>query len=184
MNRVKVGWSGLSGLPGLSTFYVGTGITDMTPIRNFFDAWKTFVPTALQWQIANSGDQIQEATGVIVGSWSGPAQATVIGAGGAGGYAAPVGAEVRWDTSAIIDGRRIRGRTFMVPILGALYDSSGTIATATLTSMQTAASALVTALAGEMKVWHRKNAKGPGANATVTSALVPDKAYVLRRRRD
>jgi hypothetical protein len=181
MNRVRVVWSGLGGLPGLSTFYMDTATSDPTAIRTFFDAIKTQFPSPLTWQVENSGDKVNEINGEIVGSWAGPAQ-TVVSGISAAAYSAPSGAIVRWITGAVVDGRRPTGRTFLVPLLSSAYDSSGTLSSTAVTTIQGAATALVSALA--LKVWHRPKAGTGGQALVITSALVPDKAYVLRRRRD
>lgn len=182
LNRVRVLWQNFSGAPGYTNHYVGSLVTAQTAIRQFYQDTSTFYPTGLTVSVPSSGDQINEATGQIIGSWSGSAQTNVTGTG-AGNYSGPSGAIVNWRTSLVVNGRRPMGRTFLVPLVVANYDNSGTLASATVTGIQNAANALITALAGELKIWHRPDTKGPGVGATVISAQVPDMAAVLKSRR-
>jgi hypothetical protein len=184
MNRVRVTWNGVTGLPGISTFYVGSGVTDQAPIRTFFDSIKALFPSIISFQVANTGDQLQEATGQITGGWAGPSQAVVNGGSVGSNFAAPTGMLVKWLTTAVVDGRRPVGKTYLVPIDRSVYDINGTPTSASITTIQNAATALIVALAGELKVWHRKNTKGAGIAFNVLAAQVPDKVVVLRSRRD
>jgi len=185
MNRVRVVWSNWPGAPGYSNFYVGTTITDHTPIRTFFDAIKAYVPAAVTWTVPTSGDQISEATGLITGAYS----ATVTGGavtgaiGNTGAYPGNAGAQIQWQTSAIIAGRRPLGKTFLVPGYSAMFDSNGSLATAAQAAILAAGTALIAAFSGELKVWSRPRPSLAGANVTVTSARVPDLAISLRSRR-
>ena len=183
LNRCRVVLSGAAGLPGIATHYFGSSVTDMSAVRTFWDALKANFPNSVNIQVPSSGDTINEATGAITGAWSGPAQAVLQGLGGVGSYLSTAGVMIRWTTPEVIQGRRPIGKTFLVPAMTGLFDSAGTIANATLTSYQAAAAALIAAYAGEMKIWHRPNAKGPGTAATITAAAVPDKQVVLRSRR-
>lgn len=185
MNRVRVIWSNWPGAPGYSNFYVGTTITDHTPIRTFFNSLNGILPSAVTITVPTSGDQISEATGLITGSYS----ATVTGgpvsgaAGNSGAYAGMAGGQVQWQTSAVINGRRPLGKTFIVPLYSSGFDANGSLSPTALTTLQTAAAALITALSGELKVWSRPKPSIAGANVTVTSARVPDLAIALRSRR-
>jgi hypothetical protein len=75
------------------------------------------------------------------------------------------------------------GRTFLVPLASGAFENNGTLATTTLATLNAAATQLITDLAGELKVWHRPNAAGPGSNVTVLTAQVPDMAAVMKSRR-
>lgn len=182
MNRVRVLWQNFPGAPGYSNHYVGSAVLAQTAIRSFYDAVKAFLPNNMTIQVPSTGDQINEADGKITGAWSGAAQ-SVVTCTGVGNYAGPAGLAINWRTALVIDGRRPMGRTFLVPIVGSSTETNGTIATATLATVQTAADTLISALAGELKCWHRPNAKGPGANVTVITAQIPDQVAVLRTRR-
>lgn len=185
MNRCRVALTGVAGLPGVATHYFDTSVTDVSPIRVFWDTVKATFPTSMQIQVANSGDTIDAATGAIVGAWSGPAQAVVAGSGGAGSWMSTAGIAVEWICPDPINGRRPLGKTYLVPMMSALADSSGTIVNTTVTSYQAAGLALVQSLGGggTLKVWHRPVNGVGGAAAAVSNCRVPDKQVILRSRR-
>lgn len=184
LQRHRTTWTGFVGGPGVTTLYWsdGTG-PNLTAWNAFLTAIVGRFPTVVTWQSQNSGDRLDEATGAIVGSWSGTAQSAVVGTG-AGSYSAPVGSVVNWRTAGIVGGKRVRGRSFLVPMAGAAYDSDGTIAAAALTTLRTALATFVTAAAADLRVWHRPVDGAGGSQHVVTAADIPDKAAVLRSRRD
>lgn len=182
LRRLRVTWDGLGGLPGLSTFYYGVASPNVSDCVAFFTAIKALVPTALSWTIPSSGDEIDDATGQLTGSWLGSGGGTVTGTGGNTPYAAGVGARVVWNTTTIVNGRRLKGATFLAPLLAAKFDASGTIDNAALTTLQTAASAF--AASGVAKeIWHRPVGGVGGTSAPINDALVPDRVTSLRSRR-
>lgn len=182
MNRVRVLWQGFPGAPGYSNHYVGSLVTAQSAIRAFYATVAPYLPNNLTLTIPASGDQVSEATGKIIGVWSGTPQ-TVVTATGSGNFSGSSGAIVNWRSSAIVNGRRPIGRTYLVPIIAGSYDATGTLATATLAGIQGAADALIVALAGELKVWSRPTATIAGSANAVITAQVPDMAAVLRTRR-
>jgi len=89
---------------------------------------------------------------------------------------------VRWNTDSIVGGRRLKGRTFLLPIESVNYDSAGTLVTACLNNFQTAANTLEAV--GKLLIWHRPQQGGSdGVVGPVTSATVPDRVAWLRTRR-
>lgn len=175
-------WDGLGGLPGVSTFYYPSSAPSLSGLTAFFTAIKALVPSAMSWNIPNSGDTIDMATGELVGGWLGSGGGTVTGTGGSGTYAAGVGARIQWNTLGIVDGRRVRGATFIAPILGSNFDSQGTIASASLTTLQTAASALA-ASGVAWGIWSRPTPSRAGTFHATNDAFVPDRVTSLRTRR-
>lgn len=184
LNRVRVALTGASGLPGVSTFYFDSTTVDMTALRTFWVAVGPFMPTGVSIQVPNSGDQFNEATGLITGTWSGPAQTAVAASGGAGAYLSTAGPMIRWTPNGVVDGRRPIGKTFLVPYIAGGFSSAGGILGANVTTLTTAATNLLTAYGGSMKLWHRKNAKGAGTQLTILSGACTGKQVVLRSRRD
>lgn len=89
---------------------------------------------------------------------------------------------MRWITGAVIGGRKLRGRTFLVPFLADQFDTSGTINNTTVTTHQTAGNVL--AATGKLQIWKRPSPGGSnGTSALVTAAVMPDKVTSLRSRR-
>jgi hypothetical protein len=156
----------------------------MTALRTFWDAVKATFPNTMQIGVPNAGDTINEDTGQIQGAWSGPAQASIQGTGGVGSFLSTAGAMIRWTTPQVVNGRRPIGKTFLVPAMTSVFSSSGQIASATLTSLQSAATALVVAYAGELKTYHRPKAGHGGVGCTITAGTAIGKQVVLRSRRD
>lgn len=182
LNRVKVNWTGWPGAPGVSTFYVSTTITDLTPLKTFFSAVSAYIPTAVVLDFPNVGDVVEEATGLITGAWAGPA-VTSQSCTGSGNYAGNAGAVINWRTTLLVAGRRVKGRTFLVPLVTTAYDSGGSLSAGFISSVNAAAAALITGWAGGLKVWSRPRPTIAGAQATVLTGTVPDLAVSLRTRR-
>lgn len=183
MRRLRVTWTGLGGLPGLSTFYYGVASPNVSDCVAFFNAIKSQFPTGLVWDIPSSGDELDDATGTLTGGWLGTGGGQVAATGSAASWAAGVGVRVRWDTNVINNGRRVRGGTFLTSCVAPLYDNGGSISTASLAIFQTAASNY--AASGVAKgVWSRPTTTSPGLYAAINTATVPDKVTMLRSRRD
>lgn len=184
LNRCRVSLSGAAGLPGVATHYFDASVTDVTPIRVFWDTVKSAFPTSVNIQVANSGDTIDPADGKIIGAWSGPAQAVITGTG-SGSWLSTAGIVVEWICSTPVNGRRPLGKTFIVPAVVLMFDASGTVTNTVVTSFQAAGLALVQTLGGggALSIWHRPKGTAPGLDCRVSNARVPDKQVVLRSRR-
>ena len=179
-----VAWSGFLGAPGYSVFYAEPGQAVMARIREFFEGIKSVIPAGITLTFPSSGKTIDAATGDQIGSWTGSAQQSVVGAA-SGVFSAASGAVVHWHTATLWRGRLIRGRTFLVPLSGLAYDVNGTLEPGALTLIQTVANGLVNTTSGHMVIWARPNPlttrpeKG-GFKGSVISASVVDKVAVLK----
>jgi hypothetical protein len=191
LHRVRARWSGFQGSPGFSNFYFDTAaLPNLGALRTFFDSSKGFWAPGVSVQIENTGDTISDQDGSLQGSWSTTSVFSVDSAG-TGGYAGAAGAVVHWNTSTVVRGRRLRGRTFLVPMNSSAYDTSGTISSGLKTNLEGAAAAMVSALGSTFRIWSRP-LRNPttgaitanGTNSAVTSSRVPDLAVSLRSRRD
>lgn len=192
LSRVRVGWSGFPGGPGVSTFYCLDPATFLPELHSFFFAVRGSIPTTITIKIEDQGDVIESTDGRLTGTWL--AETTsAIDCAGDGVYAAPVGACVTWNTDTVANGHRLRGRTFLVPLVGAAFQLDGTINETNLPVFEAAALQLVTATQANFLVWSRPvlavvgpNPRDPvtGSFGLVTGSSVPDKAIVLRSRRD
>lgn len=195
IDRVRVGWSGGIGGPGVTTFYMLSAPAHLTDVRNFFVEFANYVPTGITFHVEASGDKIEDTTGTLVGNWVGGAVPDVV-TSNPSVYAGPAGLAVSWFTDLVAQGRRVRGRTFIVPIGSDKFDAAGTLAAAALSAAQATAIAFLTATAGDLRIWHRPFAGAPavgtkparpahaGSSAVVVGTSVRDKAAVLRSRRD
>jgi len=180
IERIVVAWTGVAGLPGVSVFYGDLAGSANADIKTFFTAIGGLFPVGLTWSIPGNGDLINDATGVLSGTWVNGAGGGTVAASGAAQHASGVGAYVNWRTGAVVGTRRLMGRTFLAPLMNSVYDSSGNIVTANLTTLQTAASALVTA--GSTVIWHRPNGAA-GSSHQPVAATVPDQVTSLKTRR-
>lgn len=182
IRRVVVDWTTGPGGRGVSIYYTAAADDVTTNLATFYNAIKGAFPSAVTWSIPSAGDKIDVDTGHLTGTWSGGTAAVVVG-GGASAYAAGTGFYVRWLTGGLRNSRKFAGKSFMVPILASIYDSTGTIDNANLGTFQTAANALVTA--NKLLVYGRpiKPATTGGITNPVTAAVVPDKVTSLKTRR-
>jgi hypothetical protein len=209
--RVKLGWSGFTGGPGYSVFHFrewqdGTPATAHTVemaqaaygrVRNFAVNIGNLVPPTVTLRVEPEVEVIEDTNGQLEDVFSVTAGTAVTGSGAnTTGYSAASGAVINWKTAIVRKRRRIRGRTFIVPLAQGCYEQNGTLNASALSGLQTAANTLaaVTANEPELGVYARptrtKNTDGTwtespdGQWAQVRSALVPDMAAILRSRRD
>lgn len=180
-------WTDWSGGPGYSVFHfdlpggVGSATDCANAVRAMFEAIKSYIPAAIN--INFPGEMtIHADDGTLTGTQVVSPAPAMVDCAGASVYSAASGARITWETAGIVAGRRVRGRTFLVPLVATVYDSDGTLASAFRTNLQTAATNMLGALttAGQnLVVW------SPTTSTIhdVGSATIPDQATVLRSRR-
>jgi hypothetical protein len=191
MDRVRVVNAGSPGGNASTNFYCLVGTSGVvSALVTFFTALKAYIPSSITMQVPASGDTLNDATGQLVGSWSATGGASVVGTG-AGIQATPVGVEVAWLASAVIDQHRPVGKTLIVPVSPAAFGTGGTIGPTAVSTFTTAANALLSAATG-IGIWHRPkyNYKvtppalvRPGALVNIGSTQVRSAPVVLRSRR-
>lgn len=194
--RVTINWTGFVGAPGYTNLYfrdftagaVDQAMADGAVAKTdvWVNAWLSSLPTTVTIGVDPTVEVIEETNGELQGFFTtvpeAPSIATAIGA-----YSAASGACVNWYTNGVRNGRRIRGRSFMVPLGGAGLQSDGTIDQTKLTALRTATNTFISATgSGDLGVWSRPTPGEPdgGVWYVVTSATIPDKVAVLRSRRD
>jgi hypothetical protein len=91
---------------------------------------------------------------------------------------------IRYETGSILDGRRLIGRTYLVPCSGTIFDADGTISGGDLADLRLAVDDMIASMDGTLVVWHRPKGSRAGGYTAVNAATVPDEAVVLRSRRD
>lgn len=202
--RLRSIWTGFAGAPGYSNHYFGTtdpltagAQTAGADLAVFWNTVKTLMPDDVHITIESAVALIEDITGEQTGELAlSPAQAPLIGTQ-TGGYLAPAGGTVMWSTPNYLFGRRVKGRTYLVPLAASASDTGGTLTAAAVTTIQGAATALVAA-ASHLVVYTRPReaksaAESPtgkeithrdGSSSGVTSAVVRNTAAVLRSRRD
>ena len=207
MARVTVNWTGFLGAPGYTNLYFrdfqGAGEIDqaiadgaVAKVHTWIQAWDDGLPNTVTLTVDPSVEVIEETTGELTGFFT-----TVPGSPNVGGstltYSAASGACVNWYTDGVRNGRRVRGRSFMVPIGSNGMDTNGTLNNTALTSWRTATGVLTSGTGtGDLGVWARptpildENGEPTGEHNAdgiwyvVTSYSIPDKVAILRSRRD
>lgn len=191
IDRVTARWQGFPGAPGYSNFYFTPLPSDTSvlearqKVRAFFDAFKAFLPNTVEIVVQNEVATIDQVTGSITG-FRPPTDPvpSVVGTSSTP-YSGPSGAVVNWQTAGVRAGRRVRGRTFLVPLANAAYDTSGTLSSGALTAIRNGVTALTgTGFDSGLGVWARPGNGAGGGFYEVTGGQVPDLAAVLRSRRD
>lgn len=166
----------------MTTMYFVDTATAVESVHAFWASMSGDIPPDVDIQVENVGDTIDSATGVLTGAWAADPVA-VVHCGGGGIYAAPVGAVIDWLTSTIANGKRLRGRTFLVPLSFDRFQADGTLEDNTRDSIQAYGETLISEQSDSFCIWHRGTGSD-GSTGIVTSAHVPDMAAVLRSRRD
>jgi hypothetical protein len=192
MHRLNVSWQNWPGAPGVSTFFTdpAAGQPDPAPLRAFFFTLSGILPSGLTIQVPGTGDLIEENTGQLSGTWSVTPAPTSLNATGTGAYAGNAGAVIHWLSADVVNGRRVRGRTFVVPLIGSAFETNGSLSSGTINTLTSAATTLLAASTWHPVVWSRPFAGTPqdptsrvGSKHPVTSYRVPDLAISLRSRR-
>lgn len=189
-------WSGFAGAPGYSNFFArdfSGGAPDqamadgfLTKLDTWLDAWAGFLPVNVSVLVNAQVEVIEETTGALEGFFNVTPDFSRSGSS-TDNWSAASGACVNWYTPLVRNGRRLRGRTFMVPLYGAAYQSDGTLNNTMLGTLRTATNTFISQTgAGDMGVWGRPTAPGAsdGVWAACSSMTINDKVAVLRSRRD
>lgn len=192
MLKVQAIWTGFPGAPGYSNFYFAGGgglISDAQQVADrvgsAFEAIETRIPSSGRIEVQPTVEVIDSDTGMLQGYQDiDPPDATT-GTGTESGYSGASGAVVNWLTNDVRFGRRIRGRTFLVPLGGISWQNDGTLTTQTLEDIREFADILTNwDFDSEFGVWSRPRGGTGGVFASATGYRVPDMAAVLRSRRD
>ena len=192
--RIRYQITGPGGLPGLhTTFWKGAAAVPVAAdaadvagrVRAF---WNSFAP-----QLANTvtvspvgpADVLDEPTGQLLSQLAIGSPANVVGTG-TGELPKATMVLLKYSTSIVINGRFLRGRSFIGP-LGTGANTGGVVVAATNTALITASVFLGTgATASSHQVWHRPTQLSPssGQASAVTSYGTNTEFSVLRSRRD
>lgn len=191
ISRVTAQWSGFPGAPGYSNFHFQSSTTtpDVTEARGlvheFFETLKSRLPSSVRITVSPTIEILDDATGSLVSYADDPTELGDIIGTSTGSYAGPTGAVINWLTNTVVAGRRLRGRTFIVPLSTVSYEGDGTLTPATLTALNAAATVLSGAgFESGFGILSRPAGGGSISFGEVVTHRVPDLAAVLRSRRD
>lgn len=186
--RIRVTWTGSPVVGGgISTFYSSNSDPSAfcTALRTYFASVGASLAAGINIQVPGVGDTIEDTTGELNGSWSMSTPA-VVTTSGSSNWAMGVGIRQTWLTSGITRGRRVKGTTFLVPLGGNLYDGTGSIADATVITLNAAATTLRGADSGSMRIFSRPSAPGAsdGSSHAVIGNTAVDKVAWLKSRKN
>ena len=187
--KITAKWEGFDGAPGYSNFYfLKSALTVVQnaadAVHDFFDDIKSYIPGSVSIQVQQEVTTYIAETGVLVSLDSLGSIPDVVEGTGSGAYSGVSGAVVNWLTTQSMGTRLLRGRTFLVPLNQSAYQNDGTLSPGALTVLQDAAYDLRLAVGADLAVWSRPTNDRPGLAAKVAGSRVPDKAAILRSRRD
>lgn len=191
IHRVTLRWQGFPGAPGYSNFFF-QGAADASRAAASRGRVVSFVNEVIEVVAGGVGLTVEdevatfdEASGALTGYASAGSNPVAAVAGGSGAYSGPSGGVISWNTDTVRGNRRVRGRTFIVPMKATAYDSDGSLSAAAIAALNDAAGELLQGGSPSgFGVWSRPGVNGAGVFALVTSYRVPDLAAVLRSRRD
>nr|CRY96700.1 hypothetical protein [uncultured prokaryote] len=191
ITRVTALWTGFTGAPGYSNFFFsafGAGDfvnAETARVRGFFDAMKASLPSTVTVQVQQEAAILDEASGDLISYAQAEEPVVSVKGTASGAYSAPAGAVVTWNTETVARGRRLRGRTFIVPLGNIAYDPDGSLLSTAIANLNAGAAALIGDGTGPQAViWSRPRTGSDGSIGPITSSRVADKVAVLRSRRD
>lgn len=198
LGRVKLRWSGFQGGPGYTVLHFGAFPHDTfdsamatyaaTKTDAFIQAVKPYIPYQATLETMADVEVIDITSGDLVGIETATVAAPAVSTQSLGQlYMAAAGAVINWKSNEIRNGRRMRGRSFLVPLGINITEQNGTLTSGFLTAMNSAAAALrATGGTSQLYIYGRPSAPGAtdGTVGGVIGHSIPDFTAVLRSRRD
>lgn len=191
ITRVTAVWTGWSGAPGYTNIFFsafgGGDLVDAEVSRvNFALNWiSNSLPSSVTIQVQPEVAILDEATGALIQYASAEDTPSPITGGSVEDFSSASGAVVTWNTDTVNRGRRVRGRTFLVPLHADSYDSDGTLSTEALDRLDSMARSMMGDGDGpQLVVWSRPVGGSGGVAAPVTGTRIADRVSILRSRRD
>lgn len=184
VRELQTVWTGVAGAPYYTTVRSLTG--GSTDSQDLADAWIAFLQAIdIFWvdnltavvqpdvRIVNTGTGVLEGVDVVTG-------ATVPGVSTSEQLPRMTMALVQWRTAQVVNGRFLRGRTFLPGFNEGATDANGNIDPAVAAGVATEANDYVTALGTDACVWSRTH----GVAASIDLATVWSEWAFMASRRD
>lgn len=203
IGKVVTTWAGTSGGPGINQLYINpTGQTLVTAaqaqsavnaVRAFWNSTASYLPDEIALVTQPTIDMYDHGQGQLTNTVTAATPPAGVAGTSTAAYTMASGIKMNLQTTAINNGRRVRGSIFIVPASSSAMNTVGSVAAATRTALNTAGATLISALgtAGlELIVWGRplKDANGTitrqGTVNICTNIDTAEKAAILRGRRD
>lgn len=185
LNRVRTVWTGVPGTPWYTNMYFLTDDTDgaasdqVSAVDQFWTDLSGNIHADADWVVQGEVIQIDETSGAITGARTVP---SVPGSGVASGDLLPRATQglVQWRTTTVVNGRFVRGHTFIPGLVESLNVAGGVPAAAFVTIMQNAGESLIDNVTLPLVIW----SKSGGTHGEVTAAAAWSEWASLRSRRD
>ena len=188
--RTRAAITGVNGLPGLSTFYWRSGTpsnseatTVLSAVRSYFESAKGLLASGVIVTYDQSVDLLNDVSGELQAQYTSTAQSATVSTGSS---EAPPANQLglTLQTGVVVNGRVLRGRTFLGPVTADVFTAGGIPSGAAKTTLATAGALLTAVTTTFLVVWHRPTNGSGGISLQCTDVTPATKAWVLRSRRD
>lgn len=194
--RIKINWTGFVGSPGYTNLNferINEGAwtqpdvdAAVTKVQTWLASVRLIQPPVVISGIDPAVSEHDEQTGDIVSFWTATPAAAAAGTNVGTAFTSGTGYCINWQTGGVRNGRRVRGRTFVVPITGSMYESNGSFINAEVASWRAQAITLASDTNGvRLGIFaHTPNALIPdGGIYDVTGVSINDRPAFLTSRR-
>lgn len=185
VREILTEWTTVSGAGKLSVMYFDetepAGV-QRQDIGTLFDAIAPDLANTTSFRVAQSGRELDTATGTVTGFWDSNTVHDGIGGAAVTAIADVAQLLLRWRTSTVINGRLVQGRTF-VPGASSGEINGGNVASAMVTAAAAACTTFLTERP-DFVIWHRPVNGAGGSAVPVTSSGVWSEWAVQRKRRN
>jgi hypothetical protein len=183
--RVRTIWEGVAGAPYYTNLYfTDTGanpapLAAAAAVDTMFENIAGNISNLLSWTVQSDIPVIDDATGTLVGNWS---VGNRFGNGTNVSEILPRQAQgmIRWETTTVVGGRRLRGRTFVPGPTEPLNEQGGTPVTGYVDGLEGTGEFLRDSPNNELRVYSPTH----GTSAVVTGVGAAPYWANLRSRRD
>lgn len=186
----RVNWAIPNAGPAQSSFHV-TSATEANAtqialdIRTLYNALAGGIPNEVTVSFEPVANIIDTPTGQITAQLTVSPPADVVGLA-TGTWAAGTGARIDWLTSRYLNGRNVRGRTFIVPLAVNSFGTDGRVVPTSVANLTSAGNDLIDDLIGHgtsLCVYSRPRPGVPGTLTPVEIAAGRSLAATLRGRK-
>jgi len=182
--EIVVDWTTASGGGKVSVFFfdtTGTVSNQRLDLATFLGNVDGALDNSVSWTIRVAGRDLDDSTGALIGAWTEGTTRTGVGNNATEPVADATQVLFQWHTGVIVNGRFLRGRTFIPGLTNSIL-SNGNILAANVASFDAFAETFL-ASSDTFGVWHRPTSGTGGSFHLATSATVWSELAVLRRRR-
>lgn len=185
LNRIRTTWRGVAGTPFYSNHYfvddatLATAQDAVNAIGTFWSSLAGNISALLNYTVEADVARIDSVTGELLGNWT---ALNVTGSGTNAGEYLPgqVQGIVRWETSTVVAGHRLRGRTFIPGPTEPLSVAPGVPVVGYSDALTINANAVIADAGNVMVIWSPTH----GEYRPVTGATGLRYWATLRSRRD